>query len=251
VNTGKLLLAAAAAVVLVAIGIAVSGTLRSRPVAAPNVTASPQTSRRQASTVCISASEPIPNWTDAPPADCSVSWEQLGADGNRLLYAGRYSWPSDSETAAQHNYKVVTAVLYEGRGTDDSVVPLWNLRVDETDESLRSVSLVRVGPIPLVRVETCLNGTGGCAATLYRWRPGALVDLTSDLRQQIAAALPAGYSLYKVPDIDVKSMTISGGAWAKDDPACCPTSTLTCTLKLGDGKASAIDCRVTRTADQR
>jgi len=250
VRSGKLLLAAVAIIALIAIGIGVSGGIGSRPVIARRAVAPPQTSQRQASAVCISASEPIPNWTTAPPANCSVSWEQLGTDDNRLLYAGRYSWPSDSETAAQHNYKVVTVVLYEARATEDSVVPLWNARLDESDESFRSVSLARAGAIPLVRVESCLNGTGGCAATLYRWRPGALLDMSADLRQQIVAALPAGYSLYKFPDIDVPSMTISGGAWAKDDPACCPTSTLKCTLKLTDDQASAIDCQVTRTPNR-
>jgi hypothetical protein len=200
----------------------------------------------RARTTCIAASDPIPNWSRPPPANCAVAWDVLGDADGRTLYAGRYSWPSDAgEPAAQQKYKVVTVVLYEGRKNDASIAPIWHSQLDETDEAFRSVSLQHAGTVPIVKVETCLNGTGGCATVLYRWRPGALVDISADLRAQVARALPPGYEMYKAPEIDLQSMKVSGGAWGKGDPNCCPSSTVTCALHIDDEKATVSDCRVT------
>jgi hypothetical protein len=57
--------------------------------------------------------------------------------------------------------------------------------------------------------------------------------------------LPAGYELNKAPEIDLPSMKVSGGAWSKDDPNCCPSNTVTCALHVDDEKATVSDCRLT------
>ena len=205
-----------------------------------------------ASTACIAASEPIPNWNEPPPPDCSVSWELLGGDGDRLLYAGRYSWPShESDWSLRQGYKIVTQVLFEARKGDASAAPIWHLRQDETYEYLRSVSLADVGGQPIVKVYTCLNGTGGCGTALYRWAPGRLVQVRTDIRGQIEHQLPPGYSLNKFPEIDLKSMRVVGGAWLREDPDCCPSARLHCELRLEHDRAKVNDCRLAPIEERR
>jgi hypothetical protein len=213
----------------------------------PGTTGAPTVPIDRARTICISATTPIPNWT-TPAPDCIVSWSVLGTVESRTLYAGRYSWPSDAGAPpSQQRYKIVTVVMYEGRGDDTAVTPIWNSQLDETDASFGSVTLQHAGAIPIVKVETCLNGTGGCGTTLYRWTPGTLVDIGVDLASEVRRALPADSSLNKAPQIDLASMKVVAGVWAEDDPNCCPSRTVTCTLRLDADKATVADCRLART----
>jgi hypothetical protein len=200
----------------------------------------------KASAECIAASEPIPNWKQRPPSGCSVAWELLGEDGKRLLYGGRYAWQSqESEWSVREGYKVITEVLFEGQKASASVIPIWHEREDETYAFLRSVSLARVGSRSIVKVSTCLNGTGGCWSALYIWRPHQLLEVGTDIRSQIEQQLPRGYTLLKSPEIEVESLTVSGGAWLLQEGNCCPSARLKCALRFDGDRVRVFDCRVT------
>ncbi len=213
--------------------IASAGSATAAPVVVPTA---------QASRACVAARGRLPNWSVKAPAGCTTEWRRLGELGERSLFVGRYAWPNPTRRAAPR--PVATLVLYEVAAGSASATALWARRLDGIDEYFDGVSLARVNHRPVVRVSTCLEGTGGCADTLYLWKPGRLVEADGNLRADVERQLPAGYELRAAPAADADLARLHGGAWLKDDPQCCPSAALECRLQLDGDRLGARDCTV-------
>jgi hypothetical protein len=82
----------------------------------------------------------------------------------------------------------------------------------------------------LLRVEECVNGTGGCGQDFLHFRRGAWAvveeiwwgQLPADIRSRILHGV----------QIDARTLHAEGGLYRPDDPNCCPSDLLTAQLRL-------------------
>jgi len=201
-----------------------------------------------ARSACISESKPVPRWTGKAHPRCSVEWSELGKKGRLVLYRARYKWPS--EELPNKDYSVVTEVLFEGIRRGKQVMPLFAIQNDETYEFLSPLSLHRVGDRMVVKIEICLNGTGGCDQDFLLWQPGKTVEISNSIHVQVEQQLPAGYSILKSPQIDIDTLTGVSGAWLESDPNASPSASVTFSLSLSGHNLLIRDFRFQKNRGQ-
>ena len=112
--------------------------------------------------------------------------------------------------------------------------PVWHERFEAGRHALwRSVTpeIAKIGASVLLRIQHCVNGTGGCSqdflrlSTRSRW---------TSVRQAWIEQLPraiAGRIDHGV-NIDVRDLRGEGGLYGPRDPNCCPSELLRVQLEL-------------------
>lgn len=172
-----------------------------------------------ASTRCFSTGAPAPRWDGPAVANCTTSWTLIGQAQGATLYQGRYSRPSPESPDA----RLVTEVLFRGAGRSPYVMPVHAVEEDEADSFLKSYAVHAVAGRSVIELTSCLNGTGGCSQDFLEFVGGKVMPLAADIEGQVKAVLPAGFTQLKSPVVDLDTLRGEGGAWAKDDPDCCPS----------------------------
>lgn len=172
-----------------------------------------------ASTQCFSAGAPAPRWDGPAVPNCTTSWTTIGQAQGATLYQGRYSRPSPGSADA----KLVTEVLFRGTGRSPYVIPVHAVEEDEADSFLKSYTVHGMAGRSVIELTSCVNGTGGCTQHFFEFVGGNVLPLAADIEGQVKAVLPAGFTQLKSPVVDLDTLSGEAGAWAKDDPDCCPS----------------------------
>jgi hypothetical protein len=205
-----------------------------------------EVSLSKASNTCFGTWKGLPRWTEPPIPGCVVSWSVVGMAQGVTLFEGRYSRPSPEGTDA----RIVTEVLFKATEQPGQVVPLHAVEEDETYNFLRPYSLYIVANRSLLELNICLNGTGGCGQEFIEFHNGAIRPVIGEIRGQIEALLPPGLTQNKNPHVSLSQLRGQGGAWAKNDPNCCPSYDVAFNVRLVGNRLRVKDIVVTRAPER-
>jgi hypothetical protein len=205
--------------------------------------------------LCISEDRTVPSWSGRRNDRCVVRFEILARTWDAELLAGWYCWPG-AETpprwrpspvcsADPGRYSVTTVVLFERRRGSEMARVLYARQLAEEDELFESVRMHQVQKERIVDLSICLNGTGGCGQELLAWREHSLHPRALNLRAQFDRALPPGFTTYRSPWLDLKTMRVRGGGWKRGvDANCCPSMQMGCNVTLRGDSAVLGHCRI-------
>ncbi len=174
---------------------------------------------------------------------CAVAeYRDLGRAGNAAYAYGRYRVTSvftaeDSARGpeARDTVPEEVVVLFRRGGAAGQYMAVWQIRYEVGPYgALRSIT-PQVADAPraaavLLRVEECLNGTGGCGQDFLHFRHGAWAaveevwwgQLPADIRSRILHGV----------QVDARTLHAEGGLYRQGDPNCCPSDLLTAQLRL-------------------
>ena len=169
-------------------------------------------------------------------------YRELGRVDQSIYTYGRYRVtsvfsPEDPARGPTARDTVPEEVVVLFRGTSATQrVAVWQMRYEIGSYGiLRSITPqvagARIAPdAVLLRVEACVNGTGGCGQDFLYFRRGAWVavdeawwrQLPSDIRSRVLHGI----------QIDARTLRAEGGLYRPGDPNCCPSDVLTAQLQL-------------------
>jgi hypothetical protein len=174
---------------------------------------------------------------------CVVAeYRDLGRAGQATYGYGRYRvtsvftaeepsrGPNARDTVPE---EIVVVFRSSGRATE--LVAVWQMRYEIGPYGiLRSitpqVASATASDAVLLRVEECVNGTGGCGQDFLHFRRGAWVAVDEAWWGQLPADLRSRV-LHGV-QIDARTLHAEAGLYRPSDPNCCPSDLLAAQLGL-------------------
>jgi len=198
----------------------------------------------KAQTWCIAQSGPLPNWDGPGHPECKMVWRTLAEKGDRVLYSARYAWPSPRRS--DQPLRVMSEVLFEGVRGSRVVRRLYAVQDDEAHVHLDPLRPQTIAGGFVIESRVCMADTGECGRELVAWTDGRVDAIDNVTVAEIRSRLPKGFDLKMNPEMDLRTMSGQGKAWAERDADCCPSGAVSFTLRLEDHALHVQDVKFER-----
>ena len=229
-------------------GGALAGAAALAGVLAPPVAVSLAAAR--ATCPAVITSSPAAYEIEGPHGDARLSqtcvvrdYRELGRAGQAAYAYGRYRVTSvfsaeDPTRGPEARDTVPEEVVVLFRSGEQAApgVAMWQMRYEiGLYGALRSIT-PQVADTPsaldgfLLRIEECVNGTGGCTQDFLHFRRGVWAAVDEAWWGQLPAHIRSRV-LHGV-HIDARTLHAEAGLYRPDDPNCCPSDLLTAQLRL-------------------